>query len=224
MVLAAENDETRQTVSLLVACLVGIAVALAALTLWYWFHTDPKRRGQAGSASAGRTEMIVAGEASDEIDAAGPSDPNLVRTDAVLRVADEPPIDEADRAPVPFAERPGPSDVDRLDAGADRLGPAALVDDDGVDEFVTGPLMARQTWDFVAAAKRAEDGGTPAAPPPPAAPRIAVPRRSGPELAHPDEGDELAVVRRRREQEAARGLSDEVWDSVRRSVFDKLDG
>lgn len=44
LVLAAEADETRQAVTLLIVCLVGIAVMLAVLTVWYWLFTSPKRR------------------------------------------------------------------------------------------------------------------------------------------------------------------------------------
>jgi len=221
MVLAAENDETRQTVSFLVACLVGIAIALAALTVWYWFHTDPKRRRQAVSSSGGDTEIIEARGA-------------IHNDDGATELADEVPIEESDRPLVSLADGAGSGgdaragdvragDV-RAEDGVDHRFDEAMAEDDRLDAVVTGPLMARQTWDFVAAAKRAEDGGDVAVPPPPAAPRIAVPHRSGLAAAHQDEADELAVVRRRREQEAARGLSDEVWDSVRRSVFDKLDG
>ncbi len=215
MVLAAENDETRQTVNLLVACLVGIAVCLAALTVWYWFHTDPKRRRQATSPNGEDTEIIEA------------------RADEVLtedRMAGAPPDDEAVRFLVPVAGRSGQRAARRGTEEADDGSEAAMAQVDGADEVdeadgsVRAPLMARQTWDFVAAAKRAEDGGRPTAPPPPAAPRIAVAPRSGLAVADEEEADELAVVRRRREQEAARGLSDEVWDSIRRSVFDKLDG
>ena len=85
-----------------------------------------------------------------------------------------------------------------------------------------GPLMATQTWNFVAGAKRAEDGRPSVDRLPAAAPRIVVPDRTG-SGGPADDADELAVVRRRRERAAARGLSDEVWESVRRSVFDKLD-
>ncbi len=224
MVLAAENDETRQTVSFLVACLVGIAVALAALTVWYWFHTDPKRGRQAGSASGDRTAIIEARDAHDRGDGGAVSDPIGDRVDVATQLAEEPTVDQADRTLMVLAGGADSDDGARPDAGPDRSFEDATAEDDRADEFVTGPLMARQTWDFVAAAKRAEDGGDPATPPPPAAPRIAVPDRSRLGLAQSDEADELAVVRRRREQEAARGLSDEVWDSVRRSVFDKLDG
>ncbi len=44
VVTTAAADQTGRTLSLLVAGLVGIAVALMALTVWYWRHTDPRRR------------------------------------------------------------------------------------------------------------------------------------------------------------------------------------
>lgn len=51
MVLAAEADETRQDILVLIAVLVGIAVLLAALTMWYWIMTNPKRRRPSVPAS-----------------------------------------------------------------------------------------------------------------------------------------------------------------------------
>lgn len=46
LVVTAAADQTGRTISLLVAGLVGIAVALAALTVWYWRHTDPRRQAR----------------------------------------------------------------------------------------------------------------------------------------------------------------------------------
>ncbi len=177
LVLAAENDETRQTVSLLIACLVGIAIALAVLTVWYWFYTDPKRQPGRGQSEGSTPELLDAG--------GDPSDDGTVSS----------PIGGTGSPP----------------EGEPSIAAAA---------------MARQTWDFVAAAKRAEDTRRPIERPTrPAAPRIAVPDRSAVGQPPPaDDTDELAVVRRRREERAARGLSDEVWESVRRTVLDRLDG
>ncbi len=43
----AEPDETRQAITFLIVCLVGIALLLAVLTVWYWHFTSPKRRASA---------------------------------------------------------------------------------------------------------------------------------------------------------------------------------
>jgi HAMP domain-containing protein len=43
---AATNDPTGQKITTLVLSLVAIAVVLAALTVWFWIDTSPKRRAQ----------------------------------------------------------------------------------------------------------------------------------------------------------------------------------
>ena len=203
LVLAAEADETRQTVSFLIACLVGIAIALALLTVWYWFYSDPKRRAE----DQGRSELL---------DGSAEPDPGPPRVEAAA------PASETGANP-----RPGLLDGT---GGGDAADPGGLVSSDHLRtddqaDFVTGPMMARQTWDFVAAAKRAEDD-----PKPPervlhsAAPRIDVPDRTVAEDQAEESADELAVARRRRERQASRGLSDDAWAAGQRSVFDKLDG
>ncbi|MDA3041053.1 MAG: hypothetical protein O3C27_16285 [Actinomycetota bacterium] len=37
-------DETGQTIRLIIMGLLAVAVLLALLTVWYWRHTDPRRR------------------------------------------------------------------------------------------------------------------------------------------------------------------------------------
>ncbi len=66
LVLAAEADETRQAITFLIVCLVGIAVMLSALTAWYWHHTSPKRQPAAAPG-------LVVDPQDDP--AVGPSDP-----------------------------------------------------------------------------------------------------------------------------------------------------
>lgn len=226
LVLAAENDETRQTVSFLIILLVGIAAALSALTIWYWLYTDPKRRRD--SSGAGSMESLL-------VDGPGHTD-EVVSVDVEGRAAPA-STTVADEVAAPIDTRPEPkaephSASAGTSAGQDRVAVdvAAVAAPAPADDFVTGPLRARQTWDFVAAAKQAENRN--ARPPSvvplvPSQPRIAVPKRGGSATPRVDEDaddpDELAVVRRRREREAARGISDEVWQSVQRSVFDKLD-
>ena len=37
-------DDTGQTIRLIIMGLLAVAVLLALLTVWYWRHTDPRRR------------------------------------------------------------------------------------------------------------------------------------------------------------------------------------
>lgn len=47
LVLAQQQaDETGRTVTLIIIGLLVVAVLLAALTYWYWRHTDPRNRGR----------------------------------------------------------------------------------------------------------------------------------------------------------------------------------
>ena len=47
-------DDTASTIALVIAALLGLAVLLAILTLWYWRRTDPRRAARrAGTASTG---------------------------------------------------------------------------------------------------------------------------------------------------------------------------
>lgn len=227
LVLAAEADETRQTVSFLIACLVGIAIALTVLTVWYWFYTDPGRRRANDQAETELIDDPVGPEAGFPPPRPGPPAGAVEVPAGSEMVAD---VASADGASAGVGVGVGAhagagSELEPGSSGARADDPAAADGPAEADEdFVVGPVLARQTWDFVAAAKRAEDDRpTVERSTRPATPRIAVPDRSAAEPVEV-EADELAVVRRRREREAARGLSDELWDSVRRSVFDKLDG
>ena len=65
LVLAAEADETRQTVTLLIISLVGIALALTVLTVWYWFYTDPSRQPEAEPSPARGTRRDDARRSDD---------------------------------------------------------------------------------------------------------------------------------------------------------------
>ncbi len=56
LVLAAEADETRQAITFLILCLVGIAAVLLALTAWYWHFTSPRRRAEALLSELGHFE------------------------------------------------------------------------------------------------------------------------------------------------------------------------
>jgi hypothetical protein len=187
LVLAAAADETRQTITILIACLVGIALSLAGLTVWYWFATSPRRRS-----------ML-------EAEATAAPDPDLLEPEGDTTPVKPPPPESA---PVSGRESVG---------GVEEGDPV-------VPAQVGEARSAISTWDFVAAARQAEEG-IPAAPRPsgPPNPRIAVPSRSAATAGGSDEGDELARARRRRERQGEGGLSDEAWASVMRSAFDKLE-
>lgn len=47
----AAGDQTGQSIALLTAGLVGVALALGLLTVWYWRLTNPKRAAVATSTS-----------------------------------------------------------------------------------------------------------------------------------------------------------------------------
>lgn len=51
LAVAAQADDTATTITLLVAALIGVAVGLSLLTVWYWRFTDPKRLASATEKS-----------------------------------------------------------------------------------------------------------------------------------------------------------------------------
>ena len=51
-----EPDETRQAITFLIVCLVGIALLLSILTVWYWHFTSPKRRASSLLTELGHYE------------------------------------------------------------------------------------------------------------------------------------------------------------------------
>ncbi len=97
LVLAAEADETRQAITFLILCLVGIAVLLALLTLWYWIFTSPKRRlaATAKSTLASADEVEASGSDPDRSATLSESSELLNRT---LSDSDDPTDTEADSA------------------------------------------------------------------------------------------------------------------------------
>ncbi len=46
IVLVTEAQQTQTAITALIALLLVIAAMLAVLTLWYWRHTNPRRRMQ----------------------------------------------------------------------------------------------------------------------------------------------------------------------------------
>lgn len=194
LVLAAEADETRQTITLLIACLVGIAALLAALTAWFWSATRPRRR---------------AAEEPQPLELLEPGPDHGSEVGSSAGGAATPPEGEGwEVAPAGTVGRPETGEVEP------------------VEEVPTGPAVPAtpQTWDFVAAARRAEEGQPRVSRPErPAAPRIALGARSAGGDDPADDRDELARARMKRERRQGAGLSDEAWASVMRTAFDELD-
>ena len=53
LLVVAATDHTGRTITLLTAGLLGVALSLFVLTVWYWRHTSPRRQhGVADSAGA----------------------------------------------------------------------------------------------------------------------------------------------------------------------------
>ena len=203
LVLAAEADETRQTIALLVACLVGIAVVLGILTVGFWLATSPKRRAVDGRADSAELE------------------PTLIEV--------PPGADSGSIAPGPggessLTEPPGPEpSPEPADPEAEPVDPEAAAPT-STSLPAPGTAASTATWDFVAAARQAEDGSRISRPTGPPTPRIAVAKRTAVARDAADERDELARARKRRERRGEAGLSDEAWASVMRSAFEELDG
>lgn len=51
---ASTGAEANETVQIVKSSLMGIAIALLVLTIFYWIHTDPKRRARAHAKKADR--------------------------------------------------------------------------------------------------------------------------------------------------------------------------
>lgn len=62
-----QPDETRQAITFLIVCLVGIAVLLGVLTIWYWQFTSPKRRAKSLLSDLGHYEADQTGAPSTEV-------------------------------------------------------------------------------------------------------------------------------------------------------------
>lgn len=55
-------DDTGQTIRLIIMGLLAVAVLLALLTVWYWRHTDPRRRLRPVADPIGATQPFDRGE------------------------------------------------------------------------------------------------------------------------------------------------------------------
>lgn len=67
-VVSTPADGTERTIQMVIGALIGLAVLLALLTLWYWRRTDPRRRAArqapAAAPSAAPTSRQAPGERS----------------------------------------------------------------------------------------------------------------------------------------------------------------
>lgn len=65
---ASQADQTVQAVSALIVLLLVVAGLLTLLTIWYWFHTSPRRRAR-------RMSMVAPGvQEADQVAYEGASD------------------------------------------------------------------------------------------------------------------------------------------------------
>lgn len=212
LVLAAEADETRQAITVLILCLVGIAVLLSGLTAWYWWYTSPKRRADGLLSDLGHFEaegsavlISVTGDDRHEPALFEPPPPLAVCASAVPAPtpqdrrdeaeAESKRIDVAARAtfPTPQPAAPAPSTVhDPLPVTAKR---AQLDESIGTESStIACPVSSDR----------------------------AVPGCSS-DASRPLHGDEdLIRARRRQGQPEEAALSDDLWASAMKSAFDRL--
>jgi hypothetical protein len=208
LVLAAEADETRQAITFLIVCLVGIAVLLSLLTVWYWRYTSPSRR---------QAELLAAASAMDSVTV------DSVTADSVT--VDPGPADSvtAGREPVgPVSVDPVPVDPVTVDFVA--AGPEP-VDPDTVDFVPVGKAPAdsggeRRALVVPSGRRRIEVGerGRPPSQPHPVdseptddeskQSRVPVPVGAASTATSDGPGGD--------------GLSDDAWAAVMKSAFEKL--
>ena len=214
--LAADTDETRQAITMLILGLVGIAVLLSLLTIWYWRFTSPKRRALALSDEPIGTELLAAHD--------GALDPPATPDDVRLRSS-------AGDGEATHAAIGGTDDEDSRDEGSH---------DDGADEragqvvpaVVPTPASPDRSPEPVRLTLVTDASADPGSDPDRdgnAANGAAVER---PELSSGDwldawapEGVDDEVTRARRRRSSRREiLSDDDWAAAMRSAFDHYRG
>ena len=233
LVLAAEADETRQAVTLLIVCLVGIAIMLALLTVWYWLFTSPKRRAmrllhdlghyESGVAESGVAESGAAESVPREEEPVGvPAGPAILSESSELMSSmlaeAESPVDEV-------VER------QRLRSVAQTVAePTSGADDDGtttVEPADKTPARPPRPMRVVSSAPdtiRRPDA-RPTGPPRPSPAPVAARAKPRPlPGARSATDDELAKARQRREKRTREqeGLSDDDWAAAMKSAFNHL--
>lgn len=204
-----EPDETRQAITLLVAGLIGIAVLLTALTVWYWYDTSPARQYEplAPAPEPSRSSVDPAHFASPPAQftasppahfAASPPVPEPAVAAPVLArpPADDSPVDP----PVPTTGRPvsNPAPVTVPTAEVPLSAPPVVP----IEADPVAPPLATEMPDRSQRTDAEERAVAPVAEP---SPRPAIQPPSAPESTGGQEG-----------------LSDDAWASVMQSAFAKL--
>jgi hypothetical protein len=198
-VAAAEADGTRRTMVFLISCLLGIAVLLTGLTIWYWLMTRP--------------------DDDDE-----PDDDDLVddlrgpdgeRRPVQESRATEVPVGTFDFLTVPGGSPPGeplPEDADRYDPVRAQPEPALL-------DLADAEVFVSPVADVAA--------DTPAPPTMPSmepAPSTTEPSESTETPLRTTDVDLVAADAElvSESDDGSQELSDDGWDALRRSVLDKF--
>lgn len=220
-VLAAETDDTRSAITFLIVCLIGIAVLLSLLTVWYWRFTSPRRRlAEAAAPAVIRAPVPVSAGPEDLV-----IDPGQPQTGS-----------PAHRTPPrgrPVKPRLRPVEVDPVHvAVAEQVGAAG--DRVGVSTRIEVEERGRPA---PASTPEPNSEPTPASEPVPApvpavaavtlvleprsTSRVAAPARPGTHLDVRSPG-EAAPVTDPAADDQAPALSDDAWAAAMRSAFDRL--
>ncbi len=86
----SNGAEANETVQVVKSSLMGIAIVLLVLTIFYWIHTDPKRRSRAQSKKAARKQAFAKSrETGTEDDEPADADADISDASPILLLADE---------------------------------------------------------------------------------------------------------------------------------------
>lgn len=203
-VLAAETDETRQAITMLILGLVGIAVLLSLLTVWYWRFTNPKRRALALFEEMNQPESVT-----NVDDLFEPADGVTVDAGPETPLVDD-LVGDADGGADGEAEDDG--DRDGAEPVEVRAGGTLAADRDDV----MAPLALVAVVDGAAAAAERIEG---AADTPTFDATTSVSSGAWLDAWSPEADDELTRARRRRSSRQD-VLSDDDWAAAMRSAFD----
>lgn len=88
--IVSTGADANETVQIMKSGLIGIAIGLLVLTIFFWIHTDPSRRARAvqrkeqrrGAAAAKKARQTVEGTNPDAGSAAAVSHPDFSRPQA----------------------------------------------------------------------------------------------------------------------------------------------
>ena len=241
LVLAAEADETRQAITFLIVCLVGIAALLSALTAWYWHHTSPRRQPAAAPGALVAPHREPAIGRSDPQPPPPLVDPGATVDPSTASATGESPAPELVTASMASVALGGPEEIvdpapgriDVPDRPAARA-PSAVARIEVMDRW---PQRSRAS---AVGATTARNGSGPG---PGAVSRSSPDQRVGRPHTGPsgrrngnggsvdgpipgrgdgvDRSDDLLEARQRRRR-SSEVLSDEDWAAVMKSAFDKM--